>query len=346
MLKKLIKKGFKEKKFNTGEININYVAGPKNGPTLVLIPGQGLSLESYQRVLAPLSQKFEVFAVDIRGHGKSDWTPGKYNFNTMGKDIELFLKKVVKRPAIISGNSSGGLIALWLAANIPDYVSGIILEDTPVFSAEWPRLKDDCWVYRIFKRNSETIGNPKGRNLAAFFKDLEIPIEGKQRVIKFPDWLGNILAKIIQGYQYFNPEKPVDLPFLPLETRFLVKCLSIYDTDFTRSFVDGSACKNFDHSEALKKVQCPLLVLHANWFRTPEHGLVESMDDDDIARLKSLVPHCQYKRITSGHMIHLEHPQEYLKEVEYFAKTTNISDKKNRQNNLPSVRSKLLPLHR
>ena len=77
----------------------------------------------------------------------------------MGMDISLLLDKVVKRPAIVSGNSSGGLIALWLAANVSEKVRGIILEDTPVFSAEWPRLRDDCWVYRIFERNAETIGS-------------------------------------------------------------------------------------------------------------------------------------------------------------------------------------------
>lgn len=295
------------------------MAGPNNGLPLVLIPGQGLSWESYQRSLPYLSKSFEVFAVDIRGHGKSGWTPGQYTFQSMSRDIAVFLEQIVKRPAIISGNSSGGLIALWLAASVPAKVLGIILEDAPVFSAEWPRLRDDCWVYRMFKHNTETIGSPNGRNLAAFFKGIEVPIEGRQKVIQFPNWIGGILSLVVRLYQFLKPGQPVDLPFLPAETRLIVKCLSVYDPDFTRAFVDGRACQGFDHAKALSKVKCPMLILHANWFSHPKYGLVGSMDNEDVARVLSLVPHCQYKRITSGHMIHFEQPAEYLREVEKFA---------------------------
>lgn len=320
MIKNVKRAGFREQIFNTGEINLNYVVGPENGPALVLIPGQALSWESYQRSLPLLADRFQVYAVDVRGHGKSDWTPGKYNFQNMGQDIALLLKRVVNRRAIVSGNSSGGLIALWLAANYPAYIDGIILEDTPVFSAEWPRLRDDCWAYRLFKRNSETIGSPNGRNLAAFFQTIEVPLEGKQKVIRFPQWIGGILAISITIYQKLKPGKAVDIPFLPPEVRLIVKCLSEYDPEFTRAFVDGSACRGFDHSEALKTIRCPILVLHANWFRNAELGLVGSMDDNDISCLRDLVPHCQYRRITSGHMIHFEEPREFKQAIESFAR--------------------------
>jgi pimeloyl-ACP methyl ester carboxylesterase len=42
----------------------------------------------------------------------------------------------VRRPAIVSGNSSSGLIALWLAANAREHVAGIVVEDAALFSAE------------------------------------------------------------------------------------------------------------------------------------------------------------------------------------------------------------------
>lgn len=324
MNKNIQKAGFEEKYFDTGEVKLHYLVGPNNGLPLILIPGQGLSLESYQRVLVPLSKDFQVFAVDVRGHGKSGWTTGKYNFPSMGGDFKKLLEEIIQRPSIISGNSSGGLIALWLAANVPDRVQGIVLEDTPVFSAEWPRLRDDCWIYRIFKRSTETIGSPKGRNLAAFFKGMEVPIESKQKVIQFPNWLMGIMSLMVRFHEWFRPGKPVDLPLLPAETRMIIKGLSEYDPDFTRAFVDGRAYEGFSHTEALKKVKCSTLVLQANWFRTPEFGLVGSMDDKDLERLRSLVPHAQYKRITSGHMIHFEQPTEYIREVKEFATKVKI----------------------
>ncbi len=327
MHKKIKRLGFKECKFNTGKVKINYIAGPNNGPALVLIPGQSLSLESYQRALPLLVKKFHIFAVDIRGHGKSGWTPGQYSFLNMGQDIAMLLKKIIKKPAFISGNSSGGLIAMWVAANTPDLVIGIILEDVPVFSAEWPRLKEDCYVYRLFKKISETIGSPNGRDLAGFFKGMEVPFEGKQRVMKFPNWCTGILVFIINLYQYFKPNKPVDIPFLPAVMRLWIKDLSIYDPDFTHAFIDGSACKGFDHEETLKHIKCPILLLHANWFKHPEYGLVGSMDDSDIKHIRSLIPNLQYKRIASGHMIHFENPRKYSKEIITFINAVNIDKK-------------------
>ncbi len=99
----------------------------------------------------------------------------------------------------------------------------------------------------------------------------------------------------------------------------MIKSLSEYDPDFTRAFVEGRACEGFSHADALMKAKCPVLVLQANWFRHPEYGLVGSMDDEDLKRLRLLVPHARYKRITSGHMIHFENPKQYIKEVKEFA---------------------------
>jgi pimeloyl-ACP methyl ester carboxylesterase len=319
MLKAIRKAGYLEQTLDTGEVKLHYLMGPNNGLPLVLVPGQGLSLESYQRVLVPLSREFQVFAVDVRGHGKSSWTTGKYNYPFMGRDFKALLQQVIKRPAIVSGNSSGGIIALWLASNVPVMVSGIVLEDAPVFSSEWPRLRDDCWVYRIFKRNAETIGSQQGRNLAGFFKGMEVPIEGKQKVIQFPTWLTGIMAITVRLHQWLRPGKPVDLAFLPGETRMMIKSLSEYDPDFTRAYVEGRACEGFSHAEALARIKCPLLLLHANWFRHPEYGLVGSMDEKDIERLRSLAPQTQYKRITSGHMIHFESPEEFRRVIVDFA---------------------------
>ena len=140
--KKLINAGFSEKTYDTGTVKLNYVVGPKNGPSLLLIPAQMGMWESYKKVLIPLSKIFQVYSIDIRGHGKSTWTPGYYSWKIVGEDLKMFIKNVIKEKVIISGNSSGGILALWCAVNIPEYVSGIVLEDAPIFSAEMPRFKE------------------------------------------------------------------------------------------------------------------------------------------------------------------------------------------------------------
>lgn len=96
---------------NTGEVDINYIVGPNNGPALVLIQ-ELMSWESYHHVLVPLSKNFMFFSVDIPGNGKSGCKTEDYSWKSVGRDIRAFLKEIVKVPAVISGYSLGGLIAL------------------------------------------------------------------------------------------------------------------------------------------------------------------------------------------------------------------------------------------
>jgi pimeloyl-ACP methyl ester carboxylesterase len=142
MDKALKKAGIEEKYFRTGEISMNYVAGPANGTPLVFIPGQSVTWEEYTLLMPKLADRFRVFAVSLRGHGNSSWTPGMYTFNQLGKDMAAFLKGAVGEPAILAGNSSGGVLAAWLAANSPEWVKAIVLEDPPLFHCEWPAIKD------------------------------------------------------------------------------------------------------------------------------------------------------------------------------------------------------------
>ena len=68
----------------------------------------------------------------------------------------------------------------------------------------------------------------------------------------------------------------------------------------------------------LKRVKCPILVLHANWFRHPKYGLVGAMDDRDAALILSLVPHAQYKKIPANHVIHTFEPEQFVCSVVSF----------------------------
>ena len=320
MLRKIKKAGFEDCRFDTGEIKINYVIGPNNGPALVLIPAQMGTWESYQRVLLPLAKKFQVYSVDVRGHGKSDWKTGDYSWESIGRDMSAFLRHIVQRPAIISGNSSGGLIALWLAANIPDLVSAIILEDAPVFSAEMPRFRDeDRFVYKGLQHAVDVLGDPQKRDLANYFRGQVLPVNEGRRERRVPDWFVNLLSRLIRRYERTHPGEPVDIPYFPTTLRLLIKSISTYDPDFARAFVDGRFYKGLDHAEAFRRVKCPVLILHANWFRHPRYGLVGAMDDRDAERIQTLAPHAQYKKIPANHVIHVFEPEKFVREVEAFS---------------------------
>jgi pimeloyl-ACP methyl ester carboxylesterase len=314
-------RGFAERRFDAGSATLAYVAGPDDGRTpLVLLPAQTGTWQSYTRVLRLLARDFTVYAVDPRGHGRSSWTPGDYSWTTFGRDIAAFLAEVVGRPAIVSGNSSGGLIALWCAANVPDRVAGLVLEDAPVFSAELPRFRDrDRWVYEGLVHAVEALGDLEHRDLADYLRGQTLPVS-ETRERRIPGWFLDLLSRRIKAVEAARPGEPPDLRGWPTNARQLVLSIAQFDPDVARAFVDGRVYEGLDHAEALSRVRCPVLVLHADWLRTARHGLVGAMDDEDAARIRALVPAARYQRVHANHVIHHFKPRAYVDGVRAFAR--------------------------
>ncbi|MET0272872.1 MAG: alpha/beta hydrolase, partial [Phenylobacterium sp.] len=123
--------GYPEKTADLGEITMNYVvAGSPKKPALLLIPGQTESWWGYEGAIKILEADFQVYAIDLRGQGRSTWTPGRYTLDNMGNDLVRFIATVIKRPVVTSGCSSGGVLSCWLSAYaLPGQLRGAVYED-------------------------------------------------------------------------------------------------------------------------------------------------------------------------------------------------------------------------
>ena len=316
----LINAGFEEKLYDRGDIKLNYIVAANNKPALLLIPAQIGTWESYHKVLIPLSKHFHLYVLEIRGHGKSSWTPGEYSWRIVGEDVQSFIENVICEKVIVGGNSSGGVIALWCAANMPEQIAGIVMEDAPIFSAEMPRFKDrDRFVYNGLKHLVETIGDMNHRNLADYFSDLEMPVSEK-RVKKVPDMFIQWMRRHIEKFEREHPNQPIELK-LPEHLKILIKSLSMFDTDFARAFVDGRFYEGINHADALRATKCPILLLHGDWKRYEKYGLVGAMDDEDAKRIMELAPQTIYKKIAANHVIHTFKPKEYIEALLEFKKS-------------------------
>jgi pimeloyl-ACP methyl ester carboxylesterase len=275
-----IPEGFQELSFTTDEVTLNYVVGPDNGSPLLLIPGQMESWQGYKPVLPELSKRFHVFVPDLRGHGKSTGTPGHYSYDTCGSDLKHFIQEVIQQPALVAGLSSGGVLAIWLAAYASEHVLVIISVDPPIFSSIWPRIQYEKLMTRNFKLAVDILGTP-----------------GKRDV---------------------RPECPYDTPFLPYNMRAGNKFLSEYDTDFSRATIDGDLSKDFDPEATLNRVKRPMLLLRADASRHETWGLLGAIDANDLECIVSLVDDLQVVQIPGGHEIHLVQPRRYIDEIEKF----------------------------
>lgn len=99
-------------------------------PPVVLIAGTGNTAADWDAVAADLGRDRAVHAVDLRGHGRSEW-PGNYSIELMAADVADLLPRISSEVDVI-GHSLGGLVACRALAIDPSGVRRLVLEDVGV----------------------------------------------------------------------------------------------------------------------------------------------------------------------------------------------------------------------
>ncbi|MFN3892336.1 MAG: alpha/beta fold hydrolase [Beijerinckiaceae bacterium] len=98
------------------------------GPPLMLIHALPFNHNLWQYQVASLSNRFTTYAVDLRGWGRSGKPRTPFSLGDMCADVMGVLDdEDVKGPVLLMGCSIGSKIALKLACEQPDRISGAIL---------------------------------------------------------------------------------------------------------------------------------------------------------------------------------------------------------------------------
>jgi pimeloyl-ACP methyl ester carboxylesterase len=102
---------------------------------VVCLPGLARTAADFHPLAAALAadpaKPRRVFALDYRGHGRSDYDvdPGNYTLPVTLADLSAVLIALELAPAILVGTSYGGLLAMMLAVVRPTAIAGAILND-------------------------------------------------------------------------------------------------------------------------------------------------------------------------------------------------------------------------
>lgn len=101
------------------------------GVPIVFIHGVGLRSECWYQQIEALKDSYQVFAIDMPGHGESDLfsssEPKLYDYT---EKVARFIIDEVKQPAIIAGHSMGGLLSLSLAKEYPELCLAVVAMNT------------------------------------------------------------------------------------------------------------------------------------------------------------------------------------------------------------------------
>ena len=235
----------REQAFSADLVAINFVEGPPSGPPLVLLHGGGDRWQDFLPLIPSLLPRWHVFALDLRGHGKSGRVPGQYRPEQYMPDIKAFLERQVTERAVLLGHSLGGWIALMVAAELQEKIQALILGDPP--------LSIDSWVAHLSSGESMKLNRALRHlvdsklpvpELAAALSDLPVFVPGQEAPVRYGDLPGQDSVRF----------------------RNWAEKLSQVDPDVLQYHAEGRLneyVQNVDLDAALRRLTCPVLILQA-----------------------------------------------------------------------------------
>lgn len=281
-----------EQLVDLGEVELNYATlGDASKPALLLVPGQTESWWGYEAVMPKLAERFQVFAVDLRGQGRSTRTPGRYTLDLIGGDLVRFLDLVVGRPAIVAGLSSGGVLTAWLTAYAkPGQVVAAVYEDPPLFSSE--------------VRPAVAPGIRQG--IGGMFHLWSTFLGDQWSIGAWDAMRAGSADRLPEHIRFFpTPEEPG-------------QSLKEYDPEWGKAFWTGTVAASCDHDRMLRSVKVPnVLLTHHMRVVDPSGNLLGAMTDSQADRVQQLLegagttvdrrsfPDC-------GHSMHGDKPDLYV----------------------------------
>jgi pimeloyl-ACP methyl ester carboxylesterase len=280
-----------EQQVDLGEITMNYAeAGDPGRPAVLLIPEQTGSWWSYEEAMGLLAEDFHVHAVDLRGQGRSSWTPKRYSLDNFGNDLVRFLATVVRRPALVAGNSSGGVLAAWLSAYaMPGQIRGVLCEDAPLFSSELV----------------PAIGHSIRQAAGPIFELFHTYLGDQWSVGDWERYRRAVAASSSQMARNFAADE-------------IPQNMKEYDPEWARAFWEGTVALNCPHERMLTQVKTPVLLTHHMRATDPDTGhLVGAISDEQAARARSLMESAgvkvDYESVPDAvHVMHQFDPPRYV----------------------------------
>lgn len=101
--------------------------GPADVAPVILLHGWADTADPFQFLVDELPDTWSCAALDWRGFGGSDWSPGGYWFPDYYADLEALLEQLSPgAPVQIVGHSMGGRIALTYAGIRPERVARVV----------------------------------------------------------------------------------------------------------------------------------------------------------------------------------------------------------------------------
>jgi pimeloyl-ACP methyl ester carboxylesterase len=256
------------------------------GPVLLMLHGVTRCGADWEPLLPALAAHWKVIAHDQRGHGTSP-RAGSYLVKDYIADAVRLVREEAADPIVLFGHSLGAMVAAVVAAELPERVRGIILEDPP-FHTMGNRIAGSAWQAQFTGMREAARKRGSVEEITDALADIRLPAGGGFKR------LGDLRDRTSLAWS--------------------AQCLSQLDPEVLTPVIEGRWLDGYDFPDALSRVRCPTLLFQAD----PSAG--GALTDADAESLKSIISTCQQVRFPGcGHNLHRDHPESVLRAFADFA---------------------------
>jgi pimeloyl-ACP methyl ester carboxylesterase len=262
-------------------LTLSYLERAGGSEPLVLLHGITDSAMTYEPLAEKISERFKVYALDFRGHGESDKPDSLYDTEAYADDVRHFIREVVGGPVLLEGHSLGGAVSVQVGATAPELVSGLILEDPPLYFVNG--------INEIY---------------TALFEGIVVMATTIQDGSQTPAHWFEVMADAPDPYS----GKPGIETMGEERIRLRLESIGRMKPKALRDAIDGSL--KWDTDSVLAKLECPVTLLWGD----PAIGAV--MTGEEVDQAVSVIADCRAVQApTVGHLIHDQAPDVWLEAV-------------------------------
>lgn len=284
-----------ENHFTANDYRLNFASTPGEGKLpLLMLHGVTRRWQTFLPLIPHLSLRWQVHALDFRGHGHSDRRPGEYRVADYVADAVAWIDAHTDTRVIIYGHSLGSMVAAAAAAERPGRVAAVVMEDPPLHTMG-NRIRETP-LHSFFSALTNFAGSDKPANeIAAGLADIRMhnPQDGSE-------------------VRLGNARDAASL-------RFTSACLRRLDPAVLEPIVAGKWLDDFDTDNIFQNINCPALLIQAD----PNSGGM--LIDEDAAQIAATVHDLTHVKLPGcAHLVHWSRTAELLSYVQAFLESLDV----------------------
>jgi len=164
------------------------------GPPVVMLHGNMTSSKHMEILMERMEDRYKIFAPDMRGFGASTYNQPISSLKDLADDIKFWADQLELKHFTLLGWSTGGGVAMQMAADNPDYVNKMVLIDSVGVKG-----------YRLVRTEASPVDSTALRKLGSKVSNWGLDHMKKYNVYPSREFVGQMWDRVM-----YNHNRPDD----------------------------------------------------------------------------------------------------------------------------------------